>query len=184
MHVETEAAGARPRFTDASGLARSRYGTFMQKDPIGFEGGMNLYGYVGGDPVNLTDPLGLCASDAVPMRKYYSNLPPSEPGTVTAQYEYICVPLGQSGGNGSQGSGGGGGGVPGRTPIPNPPNTDPHPDERKMVAGIHSRPLLGDTLFRRVSNPTRTIQITRRSSIPQAETSSIPTTLLQGVILR
>jgi RHS repeat-associated protein len=34
-------------------------GRFTQQDPIGFAGGINLYGYAGGDPVNFSDPFGL-----------------------------------------------------------------------------------------------------------------------------
>ena len=43
---------------------RARYydaetGRFTTKDPIGFRGGMNLYNYVGANPVNRRDPWGL-----------------------------------------------------------------------------------------------------------------------------
>jgi RHS repeat-associated protein len=44
---------------------RNRYydpitGRFTQEDPIGIAGGLNLYGFAGGDPVNFGDPFGLC----------------------------------------------------------------------------------------------------------------------------
>ena len=44
---------------------RNRYydpmqGRFTQEDPIGLAGGMNLYGFARGDPVNFSDPFGLC----------------------------------------------------------------------------------------------------------------------------
>jgi RHS repeat-associated protein len=52
---------------DATGThyRRARYydpntGRFTQEDPIGLAGGMNLYGFAGGDPVNFSDPFGLC----------------------------------------------------------------------------------------------------------------------------
>ena len=38
-------------------------GRFLQTDPIGYGDGLNWYNYVGGDPVNATDPSGLCAKD-------------------------------------------------------------------------------------------------------------------------
>jgi len=52
---------------DHSGLGymRNRYydpksGRFTQEDPLGLAGGLNLYGFAGGDPVNFSDPFGLC----------------------------------------------------------------------------------------------------------------------------
>ena len=36
-------------------------GQFTQQDPIGIAGGLNLYGYANGDPVNFSDPFGLRA---------------------------------------------------------------------------------------------------------------------------
>lgn len=50
---------------DPTGLhyMRARYydptaGRFISRDPIGFAGGMNLYGYAGNDPVRYVDPSG------------------------------------------------------------------------------------------------------------------------------
>ena len=40
-------------------------GRFMQTDPIGYSDGINWYNYVGGDPVNLLDPLGFNTGDIV-----------------------------------------------------------------------------------------------------------------------
>jgi len=55
---------------DRSGLEdkRNRWydpktGQFTQEDPIGLAGGLNLYGFADGDPVNFSDPFGLQPGD-------------------------------------------------------------------------------------------------------------------------
>lgn len=45
-------------------------GRFMQTDPIGYAGGLNWYDYVHGDPVNFSDPSGLCVQVAGPDGVY------------------------------------------------------------------------------------------------------------------
>ena len=54
------------RYDEETGLYHNRaraysplLGRFLQADPIGTKGGINLYAYVGNDPLNGTDPMGL-----------------------------------------------------------------------------------------------------------------------------
>jgi hypothetical protein len=52
-------------------------GQFLTKDPIGYEGGINLYGYVGDNPANWADPEGYA--------KTYGS---GTPGFGKSTYEY------------------------------------------------------------------------------------------------
>lgn len=64
-------AGQAGIYTEAENLyyMRARYydaevGRFISEDPAGFAGGLNLYAYVGGNPISFIDPSGLGAENA------------------------------------------------------------------------------------------------------------------------
>jgi RHS repeat-associated protein len=134
------------RENDGTGLYyyRARYydprsKRFLSEDPIGLEGGVNLYTYVGNDPVSLNDPYGLQPPADAPLNPAPAPSSPSltPSGTTPPWAPSSC-----------------GGGGPGPAPPPKwweklkgknpPPNTrepfDPlknHPLERVDPKDLH-----------------------------------------------
>ncbi|HYU10706.1 MAG TPA: RHS repeat-associated core domain-containing protein [Gemmatimonadales bacterium] len=69
-------------------------GRFTQEDPIGLAGGLNLYGFANGDPVNFSDPFGL---RACPDSLKTSGRCPEEPDSAKSPPSAILIALAQHG---------------------------------------------------------------------------------------
>jgi RHS repeat-associated protein len=73
-------------------------GRFLQTDPTGYDDGPNWYDYVGGDPVNKTDPTGLESGDvsyrsALSLAEGARSNPPPPEAVTAAMYAPLSGPI-------------------------------------------------------------------------------------------
>ena len=65
-----------------------RLGRFLQPDPIGVAGGWNVFEYVGGDPANYIDPMGLNWAPFTPQERLIYDQGGSLPDSVPSLAQY------------------------------------------------------------------------------------------------
>jgi RHS repeat-associated protein len=115
-------------------------GRFTQEDPIGLAGGMNLYGFAGGDPVNNSDPFGLCFWDACIAEGYTTAMMAAGLATiVTAAYIDMTNKFGSPStwfsSGGSEASGSEAKGPPKSSPNFVPPTNPPQDPPTELPEG-------------------------------------------------
>jgi len=86
------------RENDGTGLYfyRARFyspttGRFISEDPIGLEGGVNFYSYVGNEPTGFSDPFGLCPKQQCIENFLKNNYGNFVGGTVVPDFSLISI---------------------------------------------------------------------------------------------